>query len=350
MPIENIRRSRARSRRRAECVAAVILPTTIATLASGCGAPSKTAPGQRETATSALPPDAGSTTKSATKGSSNNGRWVVLYQETFDNPLPARSWVSDVRSHADPYDDNGSYFQRRGISAPPAYRAWATFGTQDWLTLDSYSRTEKDPNLLAQIVSDPAGGSNRVLRVISPEHTDATIVRPTHPLPNRYRVSLRVGFANFGDGKPGLNGYNGGERGEPWLDVDATDQNGFYWLAILDTVPGPHNNIWIHHHRKVVLDTDNNYPSWMEVFNGSKFVESGEHPLMMFALDGRGKGKPNIGKPFIPYSAGNWQPSGTIRPVDAYLSGEWYQVSIERQGAVFTLQGQGKLAYGGNQT
>src|SRR5947199_107768 len=79
-------------------------------------------------------------------------------------------------------------------------------------------------------------------------------------------------------------------RAEPWWNNDATTHNGFYWLTILDAQPRPHNNTWIHHHRKVVLDSDNNYPPWMEMFDGNGFALNGEHPIMMFALDGRGAG------------------------------------------------------------
>jgi hypothetical protein len=31
-----------------------------------------------------------------------------------------------------------------------------------------------------------------------------------------------------------------------------------------------------------------------------------------------------------PFSAGQWQPSGTIRAVDSYQPGTWYDVTIER--------------------
>jgi hypothetical protein len=141
-------------------------------------------------------------------------------------------------------------------------------------------------------------------------------VRPTAPLPERYRVSLRVGFADCGDGLPGLNGYDGGETAEPWSSTAATSQNGFYWLAILDAPPRPHNNVWIHHHRKVVVDSDNHFPAWMEIFDGSGFVWSGEHPVMMFALDGRGEAQLTSGKPFLSYSGDSWQPSGKIRAVE----------------------------------
>ncbi len=344
MSIEN---SCSRARwlpRVARMVAAVAL--SMAAFAGGCASPPREPHGQGQTAmiragTRGLAAD-------TPEKSSRRSGWVVLHRESFDSPMPQRSWVSDVRPDQDPYDDNGYYFRSRGISAPPAFRAWGTLGAQRWLTVDSYSRTQKDPDELARIVPDPVGGQNRVLLVTSPEHTDATVVRSTGPLPEHYRVSLRVGFASFGDGKPGLNGYDGGELGEPWRDRAATEENGFYWLAILDTVPGPHNNVWIHHHRKVVFDSDNNYPPWMEIFDGSRFVANGSHPLMMFALDGRGEDKPLTGRPFIPYSAGAWQPSGTIRAVDSYLPGEWYQVAIERQGAVFTMQVQGKFAFGGD--
>ena len=186
MALENDRSPQVRSKSYAKCVVAAILPT-IAALAGGCRASAKVAHGQSETAPSAVANQVDRTTKKC----ASSGGWVVLHQETFDGPLPVRSWINDVRSHEDAYDDNGVYFQRRGISAPPAHRARATFGAQQWLTMDSYSRTEKDPSLLARIVPDPAGGSNRVLRVTSPEHTDATVVRPTRPLPNRICLAGR---------------------------------------------------------------------------------------------------------------------------------------------------------------
>ena len=189
-----------------------------------------------------------------------------------------------------------------------------------------------------------------MLRIASPAHTDGTVVRPTHPLPERYRVSLRVGFPNFGDGRPGLNGYGGGETAEPWSDENATAQNGFYWLTILDSLPRPHNNTWIHHHRKVVIDSDNNVPPWMQIFDGQRFVVSGEHPIMMFALDGKGEGTELTGKPFLSYSEGAWQPSGDIRAVDSYLPGEWYRVSIDRTDGRFTMEISGRFRYGGQTT
>jgi hypothetical protein len=273
----------------------------------------------------------------------------VLHEETFEqSALGAPRWQPDPRPDDGPFADDGIYFRRKGITPPAAYRISAAFGEDGWLTVESSSRS--DATRFADLVAvapDPAGGPNHALRVASPAHTDATIVRPTRPLPDRYRISLRVGWPSFGDGDPqGRNGYRGGERAEPWFPGEAT-QNGFYWVAILDATPRPHNNVWIHHHRKVVVDSDNHSPPWMEIYDGARFVKSGVHPVMMFALDGAGEEQERSGPPFFSYAAGEWQPSGAIRAVDAYRPDRWYRVSIERDGGRFTIEVAGDFAHGG---
>jgi hypothetical protein len=278
--------------------------------------------------------------------------WVVAAREDFESLVPpAVAWQPDERPDDGPYADAGAFFQRRGVVPPAAFRATVAFGAAGWLTAESYTRSAAAAfSDRFRVVEDPADPSNHVLRIASPAHTDATIVRPSHPLPDKYRVSVRVGFGDFGDGKPGLNGYRGGEKAEPWLPDDATGQNGFYWLAILDATPRPHNNVWIHHHRKVVMDSDNNVPPWMEMFDGSAFHRDGQRPLMMFALDGTADADDLTGPPFLSWSAGAWQPSGAIRAVDAYLPGEWYRASIERDGTRYALQVSGRFKYGGQTT
>ena len=278
--------------------------------------------------------------------------WVVASREDFQQTsIPDAAWERDPVPDDGPFADDGAFFRARGVVPPVAYRTSAPLGADGWLRIESYTRSASRAfHDLAQVTADPADPSNRVLRITSPAHTDATVIRSATPLPDRYRISLRVGFADFGDGRPGSNGYAGGERAEPWWNDDATTQNGFYWLTILDAQPRPHNNTWIHHHRKVVVDSDNNYPPWMEMFDGSRFSLNGEHPIMMFALDGRGAGTEMTGKPFLSYSAGTWQPSGAIRGVDAYLPGEWYRVSIERSDNVYTLEIAGRFRYGGQRT
>jgi hypothetical protein len=278
--------------------------------------------------------------------------FALLAEETFDRDLPDPALAHDPVPDDGPFSDGGAYFTARGVRPPAAFRASVPFSSEGWLTAEAYSRRAGARlSDLAAVVPDPAGGSNRVLRVRTPEHTDGLVVRPSAPLPPRYRVSLRVGHAAYGDGKPGQNGYGGGETAGPWWpSEDATRQNGFYWLAILDALPRPHVNTWIHHHRKVVVDSDNHHPPWMEVWDGRAFVPSGEHPVMMFALDGRSAGSERSGNPFLSFSNGAWQPTGRIRAVDAYLPATWYRATIERDGPRYAIELSGRFRHGGERT
>ncbi|MFO0677010.1 MAG: hypothetical protein U0169_10765 [Polyangiaceae bacterium] len=279
------------------------------------------------------------------------GRWVVAYEEGFEGgPLVDGTWDAAPRQEDDPFADDGAYFRARGVVPPKVFRASRPLGRDGWLTIASAARSQgRAPGDLARIASAPDDPRNHALLVRSPEHTDATLVRTREPLPKDYRFSVRFGFPRFGDGKPGRNGYDSGhETAEPWSADRAVEQNGFYGLAILDTTPEPHNNTWIHHHRKVVVDSDNHHPAWMEIWNGSRFVESGEHPVMMFAVDGRSPGgSERAGKPFLSYAARAWQPSGEIRAADAYAPDRWYRVTITRKDDRFTLAVEGAFAFGG---
>src|SRR5512133_2948346 len=278
--------------------------------------------------------------------------WVVAAREDFEAGGPAAAaFGPDPVPDDGPFSDGGAYFTQRGVVPPRAFRATQPFGAGGWLTVESYTRREGETLAgFAGVVPDPADPANHALRIRSREHTDATVIRPSAPLPDRYRISLRVGFASFGDGLPGQNGYDDSETAEPWWPDDARSQNGFYWLAILDAMPRPHDNTWIHHHRKVVVDSDNHSPAWMQVWDGSAFVWSGEHPVMMFALDGSGPADEKTGSPFLSWSADAWQPSGAIRAVDAYLPDTWYRLTIERDGPRYALELSGRFRYGGERT
>jgi len=291
----------------------------------------------------------------------NRGSWKVLYEENFEDGATASlfrtglpGWTQDAYQNADEYSDGGSYFQELGIVPPPAFRAEGAFGKSRWLTAAGYSRSNLTKfNDLFEVVPDPADPSNHVLKVSSPRHTDGMVVRPTHPLPQQYRVCLRVGFADFGDGKRGaksLNGYSGGERDEPWGNGDATLENGFYWLTILDATPRPHNNLWIHHHRKVTIDSDNNKDAWTHIWEGSSWVADGQHPVMMFGVDKDGYDNPATGRSFLSWSNGALQPPGQIRAVDAYKDNTWYSACIERNESDFVLTVSGDFKWGGQRT
>ncbi|WP_041453266.1 hypothetical protein [Anaeromyxobacter dehalogenans] len=279
--------------------------------------------------------------------------WAVAAAERFEAALPGGAFAPDPVPDDGPFSDGGAFFASRNVTPPAAFRASTPAGAGGWLTVESYTRRAgASTRDLAEVVPDPADPANHALRITSRAHTDATVLRPSAPLPARYRISVRVGFPSFGDGVAGgLNGYDGpADAGPWWPGEDATRQNGFYWLTILDRLPRPHVNTWIHHHRKVVVDSDNHYPPWMEIWDGGRFVWSGEHPVMLFALDGTQPGAERTGPPFLSYSDGAWQPSGAIRAVDAYLPDTWYRVTIERDGPRYTVEVSGRFRYGGEQT
>jgi hypothetical protein len=294
-----------------------------------------------------------------TTAAAPQGSWKVLYEEQFEGPGPLfkdgpPAWVPDKYQEMDEFSDGGSYFKQQGIKPPAAFRAEGPFGKDQWLTAAGYSRSNLTSfSDLFQVVPDPADPSNHVLKVSSPKHTDGMVIRPTNPLPARYRVCLNVGYASFGDGKPGeksLNGYAGGEKDEPWSNGDASLENGFYWLTILDATPRPHNNLWIHHHRKVVIDSDNNKESWTNIWEGKGWVADGQHPIMMFGVDKTGDDQDSTGRPFLSWSHGALQPSGAIRAVDAYKDKTWYNACIERNPEAFVLTVSGDFKWGGRQT
>jgi hypothetical protein len=287
------------------------------------------------------------------------GAWHLLYEERFEGPAPFSQtatppWVPDTYQQADKYSDGGEYFKSLGVKPPTAFRAEASFGKDHWLSVAAYSRSNLTKfSDLFQVVPDPANPNHHVLKVSSPQSTDGLVVRSTNPLPAKYRVCLNVGFASFGDGKPGansLNGYLGGETDEPWSNGDASLENGFYWLTILDATPRPHNNLWIHHHRKVVIDSDNNKDAWTNIWEGKSWVADGQHPIMMFGVDKNGDDTDSTGRPFLSWSNGLLQPSGEIRAVDAYKDNTWYAACIERNEDAFVLTVSGDFKWGGQQT
>ena len=286
-------------------------------------------------------------------GSGGSGAgWRVMFEETFETTaLPTPAWAADTYPDTG-FSDNGAFFRADGVTPPTAYRASAPFSQSGWLTVESYSRAQTTSIAsLFSVAPDPAGGRQGAAhRLPRPHRRHRSYARPRRcPIDTASRCAS--GYASFGDGlASGDNGYDGGETAGPWLPgEDATAENGFYWLTILDTVPRPHNNVYIHHHRKVVMDSDNNVPPWMEIWNGTRFISSGEMPLMMIAIDGRGPVDEHSGKPFFSYANATWQPSGDIRAVNSYRPMTWYHASIERSGNQFTLEVSGNFRYGGMQ-
>jgi hypothetical protein len=81
------------------------------------------------------------------------------------------------------------------------------------------SSTRKDVPVsdFLSITRDPDQPDNTVLKLTSPDHTDGVILRSRDPLPEDYRISLRIGHIDFGDDSE-LNGYDSGDETARALD------------------------------------------------------------------------------------------------------------------------------------
>jgi hypothetical protein len=174
------------------------------------------------------------------------------------------------------------------------------------------------------------------------------MIRSTRPLPPRYRIEVRVTDVRFGGDFP-ANGLRGDETGDPWWRGPALD-NGVYFLCITDVRPAPHNNVFLHHHRKVVMDTDNNGADgepWSQVFDRGRGapVVDGSRYVSMIWLNGETFGKDTIGNPFYSYTRGGFFEDAIF--VDNYLEREHYDFAIERDDDGFTLEARGRFRRGG---
>lgn len=339
----------------------------IAALAAGCGpatAPQPPQPTQPTAAPAAI-------------------RWRRVHHETFDAPFAPPRWSEDAYGDASPYhvdafDDDGAFFRERGgatfaanLATFRSFRSASTYGEGGWLTVELYGRdSDRDG------VPETGGrfdAINGAARLVSTRHYDGAIIRSTRPLPARYRIEVTVSNIRFGGPRDGqwtyggkVNGYDGDELGDPWFfkDTDptprpATTQNGLYFLCITDYArPAPHNNVFIHHHRKVVMDTDNNeygpepsapvHGTWSKVWNPKlgRGEPDGDRYISMLWLDGTSFGHDWFGNEFVSYTPGGFI-AGDTTMTDKYLDGERYRFAIERDGERYTMSVTGRFHHGG---
>lgn len=304
-------------------------------------------------------------------------KWSLVYHETFDEEFnEPTEWIEDAYGddspyHVGPFDEDGEYFhQQYGSSFQTnldkfrSFRKSFTYGEDGWLTVELYGRDSNKDGI------PETGGAfksvNGKAKLISTSHTDGAIITSTKELPSRYRVEVTISNINFGGEKNGSweydgkkNGYDGGEMAGPWKpgNVSAVDENGIYFLCILDYAkPAPHNNVFIHHHRKVVMDSDNNNDggySWSKVWNPNigAFENDGSHYISMIWLNGESFGSDNTGNHFVSYTPAGWQTkTGVAHFGDKYLDNESYTFTIERNKDEYTMSVTGKFYYGGTKT
>jgi hypothetical protein len=225
--------------------------------------------------------------------------WRLVHHEAFKRGIDDASvpWKRDVPGpdspyDVDEYDENGRFFEAVGgpafatqLDRTHIYRKSFRFGERGWLTAEMAARDgdldgqpDGPPTLTTESV--PRYGRSALIR--EPNHHGGVVLRSTRALPRAYRVETTLVALDFGGQRGGawdypdgrINGYSpdgcktnhpwatSGDFARPeceWYDV-RTDSNGFYFLGIMDYPrTAPHNNVFIHTHRKVAMDAYNRY-------------------------------------------------------------------------------------------
>lgn len=359
------------------------------------------------------------------EGQEENIQWMVLYDENFqEKPDIPTEWVVDNYSEQDDefYGEDGIAIEhmwdvvggpvavevyKKELASFQSFRQSYTYGQEDWLTIEAYGRGDVDakaPQNGGQFLWTEGEG---ILRCT--DHTDAVIIRSTNELPDTYKLevtvkNIDVGGKNYDENfwedphwtqdawtsNGQMNGYEhtwdgvSGKiatslRAGPWRPAEdnfyrrdpfapAYDQNGGYFLSIVDYPdPKPHNNIFLHHHRKVAMDTDNNVDfvgawegPWSKVWNGTKYVDDGSRYISMLWANG---GHPNVsnrhnylqylqtGQKFYTFQPDTGEPRiNTVEMVDKYLPDEEYTFTIIRTPEYYEMSVTGNFFYGGYTT
>lgn len=222
-----------------------------------------------------------------------NEQWALVAQETFDNEFTTDTddWTLDSGGRNSPWyiddlDDFGAVWKKisdpkfsENLSTMNIFRKRIEFGDGGWLTAEIAAQ-DKDANGIPD--SNPkaftvnVNGEN-ALKLDEPSWDAGILIRPTKPLPSRYRVEVTLRKIDFGGKRNGSFEYNGKFNGYtepdncktsfPWTWSGSLEkekrceypsvkqENGFYFLTILDHAnPSPQGNIGIHTRRKVIID------------------------------------------------------------------------------------------------
>lgn len=329
--------------------------------------------------------------------------WVVKYEENFDQAVAEpEEWVRDTYEvqkdefwgdfgYAEQYhyaDDHNGASLEMALEEFGAYRKSYSFGEDDWLTIESYARNAGDDPDAAPEEGGKfiINGDGKAVMVVK-KHTDAAVIGSSRPLPSTYRLEVTVKNIDVGglnldengkdvamDGTWGpwtreepneyveyegkrVNGYfkeSGSLDSGPWVTGDATTQNGMYFLGIVDYGnPRPQNNTFIHYHRKLAFDTDNNGPRpWSEVYDNEdvKKVDGSRYISMLF-LDAYKQPAYTSGCKFFSYTSKNGgTPEEGAAMLDKYIPGEEYTFAVIRTPQSYTMEVTGNFYYAGQHT
>ncbi|WP_165495300.1 hypothetical protein, partial [Actinomadura roseirufa] len=323
--------------------------------------------------------------------------WRLVGAESFDRrPDGAKApWRPDGDGPSSPYDvdmydNDGAYFDTVGgpafraqLARTRTYRRSFAFGARGWLTaelaardVDGDGRPDAPPSLTSR---------NGVAILREPNHRAGAVIRSTRPLPAEYRVEVTLRGLDFGGKRGGswdypdgrVNGYSplgcktafpwaaGGDFSRPecrWDDV-RTDSNGFYYMAIMDYERvAPHNNVFIHGHRKVAMDGYNRYKytgSGLRYCNPATrryepyAAGSGNGVNAIFMTDDRRYPAMPGTEYLMPSECGLAKGGAIVSAVDLRpeaLPDEPYRFAVERRDGAYTMEMSGNFAHVGRAT
>jgi hypothetical protein len=327
--------------------------------------------------------------------------WQLEYVEQFGKPIGRDvEWeLDDLSDQYGPFDDDGEAFHIKGgevfaeaLDSFDTYRASYQFGRDGWLTAELATRDQGKTGELGEVPSftnDVVPGVGRVGKFDLPNNTDGAIIRPTEPLPDRYRVEYELTTLDFGGPRDGewnydglINGYGpeGCKTQHPWTAsvgqptspeycdfADVRGENGFYFLGIVDYPdPAPRNNVFIHNRRKVVMDQYQVSHSWganyqaCDPTTGETYSHHDERsgdgiPInMLFLTDDNQRDTGFIYNEFMMetdcgfFHGGDPGTSivsaGELRP--DLMPDETYRFAIERTGHSYVLEVSGEFLHG----
>lgn len=332
--------------------------------------------------------------------------WKLLYAEDFTDRLKEQdvSWVRDPHGDKSPWnvdhlDDDGKYFQVQDAEDFPAQlnsfdllRKRVPIGKDGWLTAELAAR---DMNKDGTPESPPTLTNSRGGALLNePSHDGGIILRNSKPLPSRYRVEATLRTIDFGGKRNGSWNYDGKQNGYapegcktnwPWKQSgdfagepgpchpgfgDVRNANGYYFLAIMDYAkPAPHNNIFIHNHRKVGMDGYNTHAPWASAYKvcnpktGELYPylgeQSGGNAINEIFFDGSRWRNAAIGyNEFVmPTECGVLDGGDPATPIGSaaelqpeLMPKETYKFAIERNADGYTMEMSGDFKHAGEMT
>ncbi|NIY83709.1 hypothetical protein [Vibrio hepatarius] len=230
-------------------------------------------------------------------------KWVLVASESFDNEFTTDNddWILDTGGKNSPWyidelDDFGEVWHKisdpqfsKNLATLNIFRKRIEFGDSGWLTAEIAAQ-DKDADGIPD--SNPKAftvdvNGEKALKLDEPSWDSGILIRPTKPLPSRYRVEMTLRKIDFGGKRGGSFKYDGKFNGYtdpdncktnfPWTWSGSLErekrceytpvkqENGFYYLTILDHAnPSPQDNVGIHTRRKVIIDGYFSNASWSQ--------------------------------------------------------------------------------------